>query len=192
MAFFARKPALMRTIKPAIHGKHQDRQDLLEFHGTGDCSRDRLHRSHKTLYRLQDQKHRDIDRQNNEQSADQRGFDEFSNRSHLGLAPNRQFGDGPSSTPGGQGGIAESSKTRCIILNLQRRSCASAFRRLRLTRAPEQEFRFIASRIRLKQCDSEAQDAAGVKSARPSKLALTTRLKCQLRAGYAEITDFTD
>jgi hypothetical protein len=50
------------------------------------------------LESLQEQQHRDIDRQNNEQSADQRGFDKFSNRSHLGLAPNRFIGDGPSST----------------------------------------------------------------------------------------------
>ena len=33
---------------------------------------------------------------------------------------------------------ADSSKKRCIILNLQRRSCASVFRRLRLTCAPEE------------------------------------------------------
>src|SRR5437868_13053262 len=35
---------------------------------------------------------------------------------------------------------AHNSKKRCIILNLQRRSCASAFRRLRLACAPEEVF----------------------------------------------------
>jgi hypothetical protein len=36
---------------------------------------------------------------------------------------------------------ADSSKKRCFILNLQRRSYASAFRRLRLTCTPEQGLR---------------------------------------------------
>jgi len=98
MAFFARKPAPGaddQTGNKTNHGKHQDRQDLLEFHRTGDCSRDRLHRSQKPLERSQDQKHRDIDRQNDDNSTDQRRFHEFGNRSHLGLAPNGQ----PASTP---------------------------------------------------------------------------------------------
>ena len=53
MTFFARKPALVRTIKPAMKqmaASIRIARISSNLHGTGDCSRDRLHRGHKTLY----------------------------------------------------------------------------------------------------------------------------------------------
>jgi hypothetical protein len=88
MTFFALKPALVRTIKPAMKqmaASIRIARISSNFTEPGIAAVIGFTAVTRPWAGLQDQQHRDIDRQDDEQPADQRGFHEFSNRSHLGL-----------------------------------------------------------------------------------------------------------